>query len=99
MHESLHSDSQKLRSPQIFPVLDQIPNLPSGKLIKIKILNNWGDENFVALTGLEIFNSDGQKLRQKHEMNQVSVFGPELNPNDPRSNPQNIINGKNQSGI
>ena len=95
LHESLLSDSQKLRSPQIFPVLDQIPNLPSGKLIKIKILNNWGDENFVALTGLEIFNSDGQKLRQKHEMNQVSVFGPELNPNDPRSNPQNIINGKN----
>lgn len=36
--------------------LFQIPWLPKGKVLTMKILTNWGDENYVGFNGIEIFD-------------------------------------------
>jgi hypothetical protein len=33
-----------------------IPMLPSGRYLKIKIMNNWGDKKLVGFSGIEIFD-------------------------------------------
>ena len=33
--------------------------LPSGRYLKIKIMNNWGDKRFVGFSGIEIFDDQG----------------------------------------
>lgn len=40
-----------------------IPELPSGKLMKIKIIDNWGDKKFVGLNGIEMFSSSGSRAQ------------------------------------
>jgi hypothetical protein len=53
-----------------------IPTLPKGRTIEFNILQTWGDVNYVGLTGIEIFDSQG---------NQIDVGGPSnisANPSD-----------------
>ena len=68
-----------------------IPNLPTGKYLKIHLDKNFGDDNFIALSGLSFFNSTG------HQINPTSAqaSGPQLNESDPRSNIKNLINQNN----
>lgn len=37
-----------------------IPQTPSGKTLHFNILSTWGDVNYVGLTGIEIFSTDGK---------------------------------------
>ncbi|CAB1312328.1 unnamed protein product [Coregonus sp. 'balchen'] len=40
----------------------EIPVLPRGQRLVIKILSTWGDRHYVGLNGLEVFSSSGQPL-------------------------------------
>ena len=39
-----------------------IPTLPQGKKLEINILETWGDMNYLGLTGIEIFDEQGQPI-------------------------------------
>jgi hypothetical protein len=39
-----------------------IPTLPNGSQLQFNILTTWGDVNYVGLTGIEIFDSDGNQV-------------------------------------
>lgn len=39
-----------------------MPNMPSGQKLHFTIHSTWGDVNYVGLTGIEIFDSDGKQV-------------------------------------
>lgn len=40
-----------------------IPELPSGSILKLDITSTWGDQHYIGLNGIEIFNSKGQLVK------------------------------------
>lgn len=38
-----------------------IPNLPKGKKLVFEIISNWGDEEYIGLNGIEIFQAKDDK--------------------------------------
>jgi protein JBTS26 len=39
-----------------------IPSLPKGKTLEFNILQTWGDINYLGMTGIEIFDSEGNQI-------------------------------------
>lgn len=39
-----------------------IPETPIGSKLVLRILNNWGDQYHVGLTGVELFSCDGDSI-------------------------------------
>jgi len=40
-----------------------IPELPSGSILKLDITSTWGDQHYIGLNGIEIFNNEGQLVK------------------------------------
>ncbi|XP_050539248.1 katanin-interacting protein-like isoform X2 [Daktulosphaira vitifoliae] len=79
----------KLQSPFI------IPELPSGTELKFDITSTWGDQHYVGLNGIEIFNDEGlliNILKIWADPSDINVL-PEYT-SDPRV-VQNLIDGIN----
>lgn len=58
--------------PQLF-----IPTLPQGQTLKFNITETWGDMNYLGLTGIEIFDVEGNQLQISE--NNISAFPPDVN--------------------
>ncbi|GMT30271.1 hypothetical protein PFISCL1PPCAC_21568, partial [Pristionchus fissidentatus] len=41
----------------------EIPTLPSGSLLTLRLLSNWGDSTFIGLTGVEVFLESGRRAQ------------------------------------
>lgn len=54
-----------------------IPVFPSGKTLEFNILSTWGDMNYVGLTGIEIFDSEGVSIRIGES--QITACPPDIN--------------------
>lgn len=40
----------------------EIPELPSGRVLRLDLLSNWGDSTYVGLNAVEIFSDAGRRL-------------------------------------
>jgi hypothetical protein len=53
-----------------------IPKMPIGKTLVFNIISTWGDNHYVGLSGIEIFDNEGSQVK--------------LNPEDIMANPPDI---------
>eukprot|EP00002_Diphylleia_rotans_P001000 TRINITY_DN10545_c0_g1_i1.p1 TRINITY_DN10545_c0_g1~~TRINITY_DN10545_c0_g1_i1.p1 ORF type:complete len:1785 (+),score=340.31 TRINITY_DN10545_c0_g1_i1:93-5447(+) len=60
------------------PIFD-IPVLPTGRKLKIEIMSTWGDQFYVGMTGLDIFDSAGKPVRLNNVFKQVRADPPDIN--------------------
>jgi hypothetical protein len=65
-----------------------IPKMPMGKNIEFHILSTWGDNYYVGLSGIEIFNNEGNLI--PIESHEIVASPPDINilpgyGNDPRT--------------
>jgi len=44
-----------------------VPSLPCGERLEIEIFSNWGDCNFIGLTGIDFYDEYGRPIRSKKE--------------------------------
>lgn len=68
----------------------KIPELPRGQRLSLSILNTWGDQYYVGLAGIELFDEDGNPIRFHSPEQQVRACPPDINilpgqGNDPRT--------------
>jgi len=67
-----------------------IPTLPCGRTLVFNCVSTWGDQNFVGLAGIEIFDGYGAPVVLKDVMRQVCAEPSSINvlpeyENDPRT--------------
>eukprot|EP00747_Dinoflagellata_sp_TGD_P074969 gnl/TRDRNA2_/TRDRNA2_158538_c0_seq1.p1 gnl/TRDRNA2_/TRDRNA2_158538_c0~~gnl/TRDRNA2_/TRDRNA2_158538_c0_seq1.p1 ORF type:complete len:895 (-),score=157.62 gnl/TRDRNA2_/TRDRNA2_158538_c0_seq1:28-2325(-) len=67
-----------------------IPTLPRGRMLVLNCVSTWGDDNFVGLAGIEIFDGRGFPVVLKDVDRQVTADPPSINvlqeyENDPRT--------------
>ena len=71
---------EKTSQPTVSTKLEEeltIPELPSGKRLYFNVLETWGDMNYLGLTGIEIFDSNGNQVQLEDA--QISAFPPDVN--------------------
>lgn len=71
------------------PCSDVIPVSPSGQILELIIHSTWGDQNYVGLNGLELWNTKGEIIK----ISSISSKDFKENKLDPRSKLRNIVNG------
>lgn len=75
----------------------KIPELPSGSRLKIEIVSTWGDQFYVGLNGIEIFDHRGKLITFDDPEQQVVAQPPSINVldeynDDPRV-AKNLVDG------
>ncbi|VDM55625.1 unnamed protein product [Angiostrongylus costaricensis] len=54
----------------------EIPELPTGQVLRLDLLSNWGDSTYVGLNAVEIFSDTGRRLEvAKISTNAVRTLG------------------------
>jgi len=71
------------------PYSDVIPVSPSGQILELIVHSTWGDQNYVGLNGLELWNIKGEIIK----ISSISSKDFKVNKLDPRSKLGNIVNG------
>jgi protein JBTS26 len=79
----------------------EIPTLPRGKLLEFRIFSTWGDEFYVGLSGIDVFDEHGNQIEFSNASEQISAIPSDINEleeytADPRI-VQNIVNGVNRT--
>jgi hypothetical protein len=74
-----------------------IPQCPSGRMLELRISSTWGDNHYVGLAGIELFDRHGQALTLTHPKRQVSAAPHSINvlpeySSDPRT-PDKLLDG------
>ena len=42
-----------------------LPELPSGQVLTLNLLTTWGDTHYIGLTGVEVYDSQGEHVAVK----------------------------------
>ncbi len=50
-----------------------IPTMPSGKTLRICIESTWGDKHYVGMSGLDMFDRNGEPIVIDDPLTQVTV--------------------------
>lgn len=65
---------------EVKPVQDfRIPNMPRGQILRITIFSTWGDQHYVGLSGIEIFDSQGDPFKFLNPKAQISAVPADVN--------------------
>merc|ERR1719271_1894607 len=76
--------------PDSFTQSVVIPTTPCGRTLVFNCVSTWGDQNFVGLAGIEMFDNRGMPVVLKDAMRQVTANPPSINvladyEHDPRT--------------
>lgn len=82
-------DSSSVVDLEEEPYSDVIPVSPSGQILELIVHSTWGDQNYVGLNGLELWNTNGETIK----ISSISSKDFKVNKLDPRSKLGNIVNG------
>lgn len=82
-------DSSSVVDLEEEPYSDVIPVSPSGQILELIVHSTWGDQNYVGLNGLELWNTKGETIK----ISSISSKDFKVNKLDPRSKLGNIVNG------
>jgi hypothetical protein len=52
-----------------------VPGEATGRILHFNIHSTWGDVNYVGLTGIEVFDSNGNQIK----IEKISAFPPDIN--------------------
>ena len=79
----------------------RIPVLPSGHQLTINILSTWGDPYYVGLSGIEMFDQNGQPISVSNVKKQIRADPSDINilpgyANDPRT-VDKLLDGVNKT--
>ena len=69
---------QGVEKPKIQQDL-RVPNLPRGQVLKLIIYSTWGDQHYVGLSGLEIFDDQGNPLAFPSPGGQITADPADVN--------------------
>ena len=57
----------------------RVPNMPRGQVLRLVISSTWGDQHYVGLSGLEIYDDMGNPLAFQEPKSQISAIPPDVN--------------------
>ena len=57
----------------------RVPNMPRGQILRLVILSTWGDQHYVGLSGLEIYDDMGNPVAFQDPKSQISAIPPDVN--------------------
>jgi hypothetical protein len=57
----------------------KIPYFPKGKVLKISILSTWGDQHYVGLSGIELFDQFGTLIKFREPKKHITADPPDVN--------------------
>jgi len=78
-----------------------IPLMPKGQVLRIRILSTWGDPHYVGLAGVDLFDADGKLVELSDAKTQIGAEPPDINVlpgygDDPRT-VDNLMDGVNHT--